>query len=274
MGGFLLVQKLKKTFAILLIVCLLPYIITIFMSGKESVSGQVSELDDYCIGALAKEVSSAYEDEMLRVQAVIVRTTIYQNAEEILSQENVEEEYHLDKNTSWYQRLRRAWNSTEGQVLMYGEELALLPFHYLSNGKTRNGAEALQSEAYPYLKVRECLVDIEAEEQLQTKMISITDAEIVKTDSAGYVLQVKVGEEIQSGEQFRAAHGLASSCFEFQIFETATRVTTKGVGHGLGLSQYSANEMAKEGKTYQEILQHFYEGTTLQEVAEVLWQTE
>ena len=270
-------QKLKKMFAIILIVCLLPYIITVFMNGRETVSAQVSMLDDYCIRALAQEVSSDYEDEMLKVQAVIVRTTIYQKAEELLAQENLpvsETESELDNNSSWYQRLRRAWNETEGQVLMYGEELALLPFHYLSNGKTRSGQEVLQSESYPYLQVRECLKDIEAEEQLQTKMIAITNAEVVEKDSAGYVLQVKVGEEVQSGEEFRDIHGLASGCFELQSFTEATRVTTKGIGHGLGLSQYSANEMAKEGKSYKDILNFFYEGTNLQEVAEILWNTE
>jgi stage II sporulation protein D len=49
---------------------------------------------------------------------------------------------------------------------------------------------------------------------------------------------------------------------------------TKGVGHGLGLSQYTANEMAKEGKNYKEILQFFFEGTEVKEVAEILWKVE
>jgi stage II sporulation protein D len=85
---------------------------------------------------------------------------------------------------------------------------------------------------------------------------------------------VQVGEETQRGDSFRNTYDLASSCFELQKFEQTTRVITKGVGHGLGLSQYTANEMAKEGKTYQEILQYFYEGTEMVEVAEVLWNME
>ena len=96
----------------------------------------------------------------------------------------------------------------------------------------------------------------------------------VSKDSAGYVLEVKVGEELQSGDTFRNTYGLASSSFELQSFSDSTRVITKGIGHGLGLSQYSANEMAKDGKSYQEILQYFYEGTEIKEVAEVLWNTE
>lgn len=52
------------------------------------------------------------------------------------------------------------------------------------------------------------------------------------------------------------------------------RVTTKGIGHGLGMSQNTANEMAKEGKQYDEILQYFYEGTEMKEVAEILLNVE
>ena len=149
-----------------------------------------------------------------------------------------------------------------------------MPFHYLSNGKTRSGEELLQSQAYPYLTVKECLEDLNSDEQIQTKLIEETEIEIVSTDKAGYVTQVKVGNEIMSGDNFRNTYELTSSCFELQKFESVTRVITKGVGHGLGLSQYTANEMAKEGKTYQEILQFFYEGTELKEVAEILWDGE
>ena len=105
-------------------------------------------------------------------------------------------------------------------------------------------------------------------------MLEISNAEVTKRDGAGYVVELKVGELVQSGEKFREEHGLASSSFELQSFSEVTRVICKGVGHGLGLSQYTANEMAKEGKNYQEILQYFYEGTSLQEVAEILWDGE
>lgn len=263
-------RKIKKFFAILLILVLLPYIITVFINGSEVASKDLALLDEYCLSVLAKEVSSEYEDEMLKVQAVIVRTSIYQRVNEIVP-EQIET---LDLDSSWYHRLKKAWKETEGQVLMYGDKLALLPFHYLSNGMTRSGAEVLQSEEYPYLKVRECKTDLESEKQLEIKMLEITGASVVSVDSAGYVLEVKVGEEVQSGDSFRDTYGLASSSFELQSFSDSTRAITKGIGHGLGLSQYSANEMAKTGKTYQEILQHFYEGTEMKEVAEVLWNME
>ena len=67
---------------------------------------------------------------------------------------------------------------------------------------------------------------------------------------------------------------LASGSFVLQKYDGKLRVTTRGVGHGLGLSQYSANKMAKDGKTYDEILEYFFEGTELKEVADIVSSTE
>ena len=231
---------------------------------------QTSALDEYCIGVLAQEVSSDYEEEMLKAQAVIVRTTVYNQVtnlnEEILKKPELE--------STWYQKLKTVWEETKGQVVMYNGELALLPFHQLSNGKTRSGQEVLESEEYPYLQTKECPKDIGADAQMQTLVINVSGAEVVSLDSAGYATEVKVGEETCSGDSFRDTYNLASSCFELQGFEDKTRVVTRGIGHGLGMSQYTANEMAKEGKTYQEILQYFFEGTEIHEVAEILWEAE
>ena len=267
MGGFFLMRKLKKVLSIVIILVLLPYIVTIFFSGEAANAEANSLLDEYCIGVLAKEVSSDYEDEMLKVQAVIVRTTVYQNVNEIVA----EDVSKLELDRAWRSRLERAWKETEGQVMMYNDKLALLPFHQLSNGKTRSGQEVLGTEEYPYLQVKDCAKDVGSELQMQTKVIEVAGVSINAKDSSGYVTEVKVGEEICSGDAFRDTYSLASSCFDVQEFDGKTRVISKGVGHGLGMSQYTANEMAKEGKTHIEILQYFFEGTEMKEVAEVLW---
>lgn len=276
-----MLRKIKKFLAVLTIIVLLPYIITIFINGRnvesnEEIDGKDALLKQHCIGLLAKEVSSEYEEEMLKVQALLVRTTVYKQVEElgeeITKQEGFGDVSGIEK--SWYRKLEKIWEETEGQVIMYEEKLALVPFHQVSNGKTRNGSEVLGSEEYPYLKMKECPKDVEADNQMESKFIEVKGAKVVTYDTAGYALNVKVGEENCSGESFRDTYGLASSCFELQEFEENTRVITKGVGHGLGLSQYTANEMAKEGKNYKEILQYFFEGTEVKEVAEILWNVE
>lgn len=150
----------------------------------------------------------------------------------------------------------------------------MTPFFRLSNGCTRDGAEVLGSGDYPYLKIVECPWDIEDKKQIQTVMTEDMDAEITQADTAGYVLSVRVGQENLSGEEFRSTYGLASGCFTLQRYNGKIRITTRGEGHGLGMSQYSANQMAKEGQTYDEILQYFYEGTEIKEVAEILMDVE
>lgn len=276
-----LIRKLKTLAAIVLILVLLPYIVTVFANGKGTKDSEPENpadalLKEHCIGLLAKEVSAEYEEEMLKVQALLVRTTVYKEVEEmgkdILNQEGFGDIGDVDG--IWYQKLERIWEETEGEVVMYQDQLALVPFHQISNGKTRIGSEVLGTEEYPYLQMKECPKDVEADGQMESKFIAVTGAKVEKYDSAGYALNVVVGEEKINGESFRDTYGLASSCFELQAFEKNTRVVTKGVGHGLGLSQYTANEMAKEGKNYEEILQFFFEGTEVKKVAQILWNVE
>ena len=100
------------------------------------------------------------------------------------------------------------------------------------------------------------------------------EVSVTETDTAGYVTSVQVGDESMSGEEFREKYKLASGSFVLQKYDGKLRVTTRGVGHGLGLSQYSANKMAKDGKTYDEILEYFFEGTELKEVADIVNSTE
>ena len=157
-----------------------------------------------------------------------------------------------------------------GQVLTYENALAKTPFCRLSNGSTRDGREALGSKDYPYLKIVDCPLDIESKEQIQTITIDDMDAEVTGVDTAGYVLSVRVGNDTVSGEEFRTNYHLASSCFSFQKYDGKLRITTRGIGHGLGLSQYTANQMAKEGKSMEEILAHFFEGTELKEGVEIV----
>ena len=274
-------RKIKKIFSVIIILVLFPYIITVFTNGKEVNSSKETDkkdalLKEHCIGLLAKEVTAAYEEEMLKVQAILVRTTVYKEVEElgkeILNQEGFGKVDDID--ASWYKKLENIWEETEGEVVMYQDKLALVPYHQVSNGKTRIGSEVLGSEDYPYLQMKECPKDVEADNQMESKFINVKGAKVEAYDSAGYALNVTVGDEKINGESFRDTYGLASSCFELQEFENNTRVVTKGVGHGLGLSQYTANEMAKEGKNYKEILQFFFEGTEVKEVAEILWNVE
>lgn len=292
--------KVKHFMCYVTIIVLLPYIVTVFLNGPSMVSSSyvnepyvqvktesgVTEMpvEEYCIGILAKEIPVSYKKEALKAQAILVRTDVYgkiQNSgssavleESFWTQKQMEEVWGASKYASNYKKLKNAWEETEGQVVTYDGNLAMTPFFRLSNGSTRDGNEALGSEDYPYLKIVDCPYDIEATEQIQTITIDDIAAEIGECDTAGYVLSVTVGEETISGEEFRTNYHLASSCFTLQKYNGKLRITTRGVGHGIGMSQYTANEMAKEGRDAASIIGYFFEGTNLQEVAEIVTENE
>ena len=74
----------------------------------------------------------------------------------------------------------------------------------------------------------------------------------------------------QERPEHRLCYHLASSCFALQDYDGQTRVTAKGIGHGLGMSQYTAEKMAEEGKTCEEILQYFFTDVSLEEVTDIV----
>lgn len=273
-------RKYSKWLCYFLIILLLPYVITIFINGPDKkVSGEAISIDEYCLGRLAKEIPADSEMEAIKAQAVLVRTSVYKQLaengntalaeDEIWTQEEMEQQWGIALYGKYYKRLQTAWDATEGQVLMYKEEIANAPFCKLTNGNSRDGKEVLGKE-YPYLKIRECPLDVESVDQLETVVVDEVEMEILETDTAGYVTKIKVGDEIVSGEEFRNTYGLASSCFIIQKYDGKLRITTRGVGHGLGLSQYTAGEMAKAGDSYEKILQYFFEGTELREVTDIV----
>ena len=289
-------QRFKTFMCYLTIIILLPYIVTVFINGPsiatsfhvdntyvnvKAEAGTIKmPIEEYCIGILAREIPADYKKEVLKAQAILVRTEVYAKLQEegkeavleesFWTREQMEESWGSLKSSANYAKFESAWKDTEGQIVTYDGKPAKASFFRLSNGSTRDGQEVLGGEEYPYLKIIECPLDIEAAEQIQTVTIDDMDAEITACDTAGYVLTVRVGDESVSGEEFRNNYHLASSCFTFQKYNGKLRITTRGVGHGLGMSQYTANEMAKEGEDAAAILTYFFEGTELKEVAEIV----
>ncbi len=208
--------------------------------------------------------------------------------EEYLTREELEKKAGSSEVESYYNNLLQAMRDTENQVLLYQDGYAFLPFHQSSNGTTRSAQEVMGTDAYPYLAVRECPLDKDADDEMlitsfdykdvqakcrsflvavaedqANKTYQFSDFEIISHDSAGYVQEMRIGETVCTGDQFRDAMSLASSAFSIKDTNGKLQVTTTGKGHGLGLSQWTAQQMAKSGKNYEEILQFFFEGTTL-----------
>lgn len=260
--------------------------------------------EEFFIGILAKEISPEYETEAVCAQAVLIRTNLYRKLQEkedvifsesYLTYSDMQKRWGSKKAESYYSRLKKCALLTKNKVILYEGTLRKMSFHALSNGKTRNGREAFGNDDYPYLQSKDCEKDVEAPEQMTTvtmkyedvkkacrpfltasdeehaaKPFTFEDFEIKETDSAGYVTKIRIAHDICSGEEFREALGLESGSFTLQDLGGKLRITVKGVGHGLGMSQYTANEMAKEGKTAEEILEYFFTGIEIKEMTEIL----
>ena len=166
----------------------------------------------------------------------------------------------LEKWEQYEEKCGQAAEGTAGQVLSLGGDAGLpedVPYHAVSAGRTRDG-EAF-GEPYSWLTPVECPDDLHASEYLKIQNLELeTVPEILSRDEAGYALEVRLGGKLLGGEEFRSLYGLNSSNFSAQRWEEGVRITTKGLGHGLGMSLYQANLLALDGKQYQEILQYFY----------------
>ena len=293
-------NKIKLFFAFLIILFLLPYIISVFINGKNAVQGADSDnASVYLAEMLAGETDGGCEIEALKAQAVVLRTELYRTEKEkqtLLDKCLTQTQMKKKWGTKYEENLKKcqqAAQETKGIVLWYHETFAWTPFHQSSNGKTRDVQEVLGNADYPYITAKECPLDKAAEDEIQVHLIEYKeiqkrcreflvaeeqkkaengygyeDFEIQEWDSSGYVRKMMIGETICTGDQFRDALKLPSSSFSFYEGPHGLKIATVGKGHGFGMSQWTAQEMAKDGKNYEEILQFFYEGTELHHIDE------
>ena len=293
-------NKIKSFFAFLIILFLLPYIISVFIKGKNAVQGADSDnASVYLAEMLAGETDGGCEIEALKAQVVVLRTELYRTEKEkqtLLDKCLTQTQMKKKWGTKYEENLKKcqqAVQETKGIVLWYHETFAWTPFHQSSNGKTRDVQEVLGNADYPYITAKECPLDKAAEDEIQVHLIEYKeiqkrcreflvaeeqkkaengygyeDFEIQEWDSSGYVRKMRIGETICTGDQFRDALKLPSSSFSFYEGPHGLKIATVGKGHGFGMSQWTAQEMAKDGKNYEEILQYFYEGTELHHLDE------
>lgn len=301
-------EKYKKIISIAIIILLLPYVLTVFIKGEgaipvysniveEEVYVEVADeiiqitWEEYLVGILAREIPEEYSLEAMKAQAVIIRTRLeteragdsdYIFQETYYTGENIQTKWGNQSSVEIYSQLVEAVEETWGEVLMYQDTYAKVPYHMLNTGMTRNGSDVFGTEEYAYLQSVSCPLDIEAEQEITMFTISYEEIqevfelnldtpllyeeiEILSTDEAGYVLSISVQGNVINGETFRTELALKSSAFSFQEDEGDLKITTEGIGHGLGMSQNTAHYMGLEGKTYEEILAYFYAGTELAE---------
>lgn len=280
-------EKIKTGISVLIIIILLPYVAAVFRTGSMTGTGETvreMDLEDLVAEILPAQMPVNYEEEALKAQTVIIRTNLLRKAMEFygsgtmkeaaealqesdldamgFSHYTPEEQLKLWGYESWErygEKCVSAAEDTAGLVLAQNGVPVDLPYHAVSAGRTRDGH--LLGEAYAYLESVECAGDLQSADYLKITTLDLSEApEILSRDAAGYVTEVRLGEKVLGGEEFRSLYGLNSSCFTAEKTEDGVRITTKGLGHGLGLSMYQANLQALSGMKFQEILQYFYKG--------------
>lgn len=263
---------------------LLPYLITVLILGRSACPvSKTAELEEYVAGAAASQIPWGYQKETIKAQVVLARTNLYLEKQAGKEQPMLKEisrffhQKHMNsEKLEQFAVFQEAAVETKGEILTKNGEAVRIPYHDLSAGKTRDGKEIL-GDSYAYIPSVEVTKDIDSPLYVEGCYFSFQElekhmrkqyrsfafgeekiVEVKKTDAADYVMEVQIGNQMVQGETIREILDLPSSCFTVQISGDKVRFLCKGRGHGLGMSQYGAEQMALEGKNYKEILNLFF----------------
>ena len=252
------------------------------------------DLEEYILGVVLREMPAAFETEALKAQAVVARTYARRKGEDggkhtdaavcadseccqgyLSPQEYLEqggEQTLLDK-------VIFAVECTAGQVLTYEGELIDATYFSCSGGLTED-AKAVWGADIPYLQSTKSPGEESATHYIDTESFTVSEfAELLDTELTGAsqdwigkitytrgggVDTIYICGQEYKGTAVRQKLGLRSTAFVISIVGDTVTITTKGHGHRVGMSQYGADAMAVQGKTYQQILSHYYKGTVLE----------
>lgn len=201
--------------------------------------------------------------------------------------ESQAKQYYGENYDIYIKKIREAVSEVENEIIVYDDEPIIAAFHSMSPGRTES-AENVWGNDVEYLVAVESTADTAApkyleevkftEDEMREKLSSAFEdikldsdpekwfGEAEKSDSLT-VLTMEVGGKELTGQQLRAALSLRSAAFEISYDSGQFTITTRGCGHAVGMSQYGANSMAKSGKDYKEILEHYYPETKLKQLS-------
>lgn len=260
-------------------------------------------LERYLTGVVRGEMPASFEMEALRAQAAAERSYVYYQlaagrkdahpdadfctdhtcCSAYLSETAAREKWGGDF-APWNTRVEQAVSDTDGQVVLYNGRPILAVFHSSSAGRTAAAGDVWSGDL-PYL------VSVDSPEGEETvpnyySTVTFTAAEAKEKllaahpelklsgtpdrwfgaaaeNSSGRVETVSVGGTDIEGTELRRIFGLRSACFTVAADSESVTFRVTGYGHGVGMSQYGANQLAREGKTWQEILEWYYTGATV-----------
>ena len=258
-----------------------------------------ADMEEYIKGVVAAEMPASFPEEALKAQAVASRTyavRAVENADFELGPSDIGQAYvtvdEMKENwganfDTYYAKICEAVDSTKDEVMVYEGEPILAVFHSTSAGETETAGNIWNYDL-PYLESTDSIGDTYAPNYETTTEISCGDIiakikalypdfqadeaglfdsiKINERSEAGYITDMTVGNMNFTGKQIREALGLRSANFTVENKSGSIAFTTKGFGHGAGMSQYGAKYMAENGSDYQAILNHYYTGIKIEKL--------
>ena len=272
----------------------LNYINTQYIRVKRMSDNVVIKLplEEYIVGVLAGEMPIDFDIEALKAQAVASRSYAlkrmeYNKDKDYDVVDSIMNQVYLDDNylkNAWgnnyiknINKLRTVVNATMDEYLEYDNKIVDALFFSTSNGYTEDSFNIFGFDC-DYLKSVESPWDKKVSSAyMTTKSISLVEfyqklnipynknlnIEIIKRSKTNRILLLKINGVEFKGTDIYNKLSLRSTDFIFELQGDAISITTKGYGHGVGMSQYGALGMAKEGYTYKEILKHYYQNSNI-----------
>lgn len=268
--------------------------ITVFRSLENA--SQEMDIFEYVCGSVAAEMPLAYHEEALKAQAVACYTNALRLKKENtdsqghISDDSTVHQGYIDVNQrkekwgsdfeKYETKLKNAVKSVENQALFYNDELCVAAFYAISCGKTEDAKNIWGTEV-AYLKpvpsegdklspsYASAVAFNKGDFTVAAKNAKLLEKEpssleniikIEETSASGTVLWATVNGKKFTGEQIRKAFSLRSPVFTVKTTADTVTFSVCGYGHGVGMSQYGADYLAKQGNTYKEILTHYYTG--------------
>ncbi len=248
-------------------------------------------LEEYIIGVVAAEMPASFHIEALKAQAIASRTyamykienssndydvTTDVTTQAFITIQQMKEKWQEDFDY-YYNQIKNAVNDTNNLVLKQDKEIICAYYFSMSNGFTEE-SELVFKEDLSYvgsvdsswdtlLKNFEYTTNITKDKfcnALEINCDEIVINNIIKSDS-NRVNYIEINNKTFKGTEVRNLLGLRSTDFNIEIAENIS-ITTKGYGHGVGMSQYGANEMAKQNNSYINILNHYYQNVEINEI--------
>lgn len=258
--------------------------ITVYRSNGSVIN---LNMTDYLIGVVSSEMPASFNLEALKAQSVLARTYALktkQTEKKLTDTVNTQSYIDIDqmKNkwgnsfNTYYNKIKNAVENTNGEYLSYNGNYIEALYHSTNNGKTESSLDVF-GNYYPYLISVSSEYDKNASSYLRTismpldtisnKLgLSLNNDSVINILSytdGGNIKEININGNNFSGKKVRELLGLRSADFDISISDNNANITTRGYGHGVGMSQYGANGMANAGYSYKDILSHYYPGTTL-----------